>query len=268
MKVDQSFEKILTSIKELENNALHLKKNNEISKIDLDLLLHRVRELYGQLLKFDRDHFVTEQSSLSTKPGSIQPEQATEQGIEPEPEVDAEAGKESEVENQPTEKQAQQKEKPEKSDEKEKKKSAQQTKTQYSETSQITDSKKARQIKETQASKNSHEVVADKYQNKKTFRHDNLAQQQSKNDLSSMMQSKPITDLSKAIGVNDKFLFVRELFDGNRDHYHEAIQLLNEIPTFEEAQTYLRETFNWSWDDPVTKKFLELIKRKFAENQD
>ena len=132
----------------------------------------------------------------------------------------------------------------------------------------MTVSKKAKPIKETQASKSSQEVVADKYQNKKTYRHDNLAQQQSKNDLSSMMQSKPISDLTKAIGVNDKFHFIRELFDGNRDHYHEAIQLLNEIPTFEEAQTYLHETFDWNWEDPVTKKFLELIKRKFAENQD
>jgi hypothetical protein len=82
------------------------------------------------------------------------------------------------------------------------------------------------------------------------------------------MQSKPIKDLSKAIGVNDKFLFIRELFDGNKEHYHEAIQLLNEIPDYEEAENYLKETFDWNWEAPVTKKFIELIKRKFAENQE
>ena len=259
MKDDQSFEKILTSIKELESRALHIKKNKEISKIDMDLLLQRVRELYDQLLMFDQQGFSSKRTSASmdTEPIQSRPEPETNVATElQEPEKNIEKEEEDTLEYI------------EQKDDNTEKKASPQTETKKSEAPQPKDSKKAKPIKETQASKSSQEVVADKYQNKKTYRHDNLAQQQSKNDLSSMMQSKPISDLTKAIGVNDKFHFIRELFDGNRDHYHEAIQLLNEIPTFEEAQTYLHETFDWNWEDPVTKKFLELIKRKFAENQD
>jgi len=211
---------------------------------------------------FDLQHITPEGNSFPEESETTlsQPKQKTKKApvTEQEPKTNTESEKKQEVAPEHLDQK----------DDSEEKTAEPKTGPEKNEVSQITDSKKAKQIKETQASKNSREVVADKYQNKKTYRHDNLAQQQSKNDLSSMMQSKPITDLTKAIGVNDKFLFIRELFDGNREHYHEAIQLLNEIPTFEEAQTYLHETFNWNWEDPVTKKFIELIKRKFVENQD
>ena len=263
MKEDQSFEKISTSINELEKKALHLKENGEISKIDMDLLLQRVRELYDQLLMFDQQHFSSEHTSpsMDSETAQFRAQSKTKQANDlQEKEKSTEPEKEQEEKTTP--------EHLEQKDYSEEETAEPPTETKKSKEPQTIDSKEAKPVKETKAAKNSQEVVADKYQNKKTYRHDNLAQQQSKNDLSSMMQSKPITDLTKAIGVNDKFLFIRELFDGNRDHYHEAIQLLNEIPTFGEAQTYLHETFDWNWEDPVTKKFIELIKRKFAENQD
>jgi hypothetical protein len=256
MKVDQSFEKILTTIKELENRALKSNENGDISKIEMDLLKQRVRELYDQLLALDDQLFYQNASSISTNKQSAgtEPEQESQKAAS-QAEEKFETDKEPKVTSDQTSIHSEEKTEPV-------------TEPKKTEASKPATPPKYTQVNETQTSKNSQEVVADKYQNTKTFRHDNLAKQQSKNDLSSKMQSKPIKDLSKAIGVNDKFLFIRELFDGNREHYHEAIQLLNEIPTYEEAENYLKETFDWDWEAQVTKKFIELIRRKFAENQE
>ncbi len=256
MKVDQSFEKILTTIKELENRAQKLNENKNISKIEMDILQQRVRELYDQLLAFDQQLFSHDASSTSTYKKRIEPE--TEQKPQ-----ESSSQTEEEMETDST-----QSANPDQTYDHSEETTEPTTESKEEEPSRDLSPPKSEKVKETQASKNSQEVVADKYQNTKTFRHDNIVKQQSKNDLSSKMQSKPIKDLSKAIGINDKFLFIRELFDGNREHYHEAIQLLNEIPTFEEAENYLSETFDWNWEAPVTKKFIELIKRKFAENQE
>ena len=247
MKVDQSFEKILTSINDLENKAMRIKNKGELSTIELDLIKQRVRELYDQLLSID----------IQEKPGASSPPSEAKGPIHSEPIQET-------LQKKPTE------------DTTTEDIISQSSASEIEETESEPKNEpspekiphKTEEVKETKASKNNQEIVADKYQNTKTFRHDNLAKQQPKNDLSSKIQSKPITDLSKASGVNDKFLFIRELFDGNRDRYHEAIQLLNEIPTFEEAETYLKETFDWDWEDPVTGKFIELIKRKFIANQE
>lgn len=78
------------------------------------------------------------------------------------------------------------------------------------------------------------------------------------------MQSRPIHDLSKAIGLNDKFLFIRELFNGDKDKYHEAIQIINEMPSLEQAEAYINERFNWDDELPEVKKFMDLVRRKFS----
>ena len=111
------------------------------------------------------------------------------------------------------------------------------------------------------------EVVADKFQNTRTFRHDDLARKQPQNNLSTRMQSRPIEDLAKAIGLNDKFRFIRELFDGDREKYHEAIQILNELPSYQEAEHYINQRFDWDQEKPEVQKFMELVRRKFSVYQ-
>ncbi|MFO7938669.1 MAG: hypothetical protein R6U66_02860 [Bacteroidales bacterium] len=104
-------------------------------------------------------------------------------------------------------------------------------------------------------------IVADKYTNKR-FRHDDLAHQNQKQDLSTKLQSKPITDINKAIGLNDRFLFIRELFNGNKSHYLETVELLNNIDTYENAVAFIQDEFDWNLEEPAPQKLLELIRRK------
>lgn len=252
MNFDQTLENILNQIKEVENKTLSLQNNGEIKKIEMDLLLQRVRELYDQLLSLSQDSRADQTISTSrkqTETESKQPEyepeqQATAEEKQPTSNAGAQTANNS-ADSIPEEKST--KEEPEE----EPHTPVQEADIQTEKTRNVSDKQE------------SPEIVADRFQNTKTFMHDNLVKKQAKSDVSSKMQSKPIHDLNKAIGVNDKFLFVRELFEGNRDRYHEALQIINEIPTYEEAETYISESFDWNWEKPEVKKFMDLVKRKF-----
>ena len=61
--------------------------------------------------------------------------------------------------------------------------------------------------------------------------------------MQSKLQNKPITDLAKAIGINDKFLFIKELFGGDSDLYNQTIKHLNHFTDLNEAIIYLQENF-------------------------
>jgi len=80
-------------------------------------------------------------------------------------------------------------------------------------------------------------------------------------------QLQPIKDLKSAITLNDKLLFVRDLFNGYSMAYGEAIDILNRFSRFEEADNFLKLNYytknNWEAKQATTDKFYELLQRRF-----
>lgn len=78
---------------------------------------------------------------------------------------------------------------------------------------------------------------------------------------------KPISDIKQAITLNDKLLYVKELFNGYNLAYSEAIEILNRFNTFEEAALFLKTNYvtknNWESKPAVTDKFYALLKRRY-----
>jgi hypothetical protein len=78
----------------------------------------------------------------------------------------------------------------------------------------------------------------------------------------------PITDLKSAITLNDKLLFVKDLFNGYSLAYSEAIDILNRFKGLEEADTFLKKNYatknNWESKPQTAEKFYELLKRRYA----
>jgi hypothetical protein len=78
----------------------------------------------------------------------------------------------------------------------------------------------------------------------------------------------PLTDLKSAITLNDKLLFIRELFNGYNLAYSEAIDLLNRFTNFEEAERFLKANYasknNWESKQPAADKFYALIRRRYG----
>ena len=109
--------------------------------------------------------------------------------------------------------------------------------------------------------------IADKFKEEKATVNDKISEQKADNSIATKMQHQPISDIKKAIGINEKFLFINELFDGNMADYNEAIDHINaNCNNREEAESYivfLKQ--NYSWDDArmSVSLFHNLIERRF-----
>jgi len=80
------------------------------------------------------------------------------------------------------------------------------------------------------------------------------------------LQENKVADLRTTIGINDKFLFINELFEGNMRIYDEAIQKLNACTNMAQADLLLLDlkiVYNWESESPTVKKFVELVRKKF-----
>lgn len=75
---------------------------------------------------------------------------------------------------------------------------------------------------------------------------------------------EPIADLRQAIGINDKFLMIRDLFGGDSALFETTIAALNAQPGLDDCMIYIAEHFAWNPDSESAKLIMELLERKFA----
>ena len=96
----------------------------------------------------------------------------------------------------------------------------------------------------------------------------NLAETKELKEVKDHLVLEPIKDLRSAIGINDKFQFIQELFGGDEKSFEVGIKTINAFKIFPEAQFYikreLREKNNWDEESNVVKQFDQLIKRRFS----
>ena len=91
-------------------------------------------------------------------------------------------------------------------------------------------------------------------------------EQKEDNSLAARLQRKPVTDLMMAIGINDKFLLLNELFAGSMEKYNKSIRALNSFSTLFGARTYMSELqieLQWDCDSEAYKKLSDLVERRF-----
>ena len=91
---------------------------------------------------------------------------------------------------------------------------------------------------------------------------------QSKIDLGDTLTEVSIRDLRKAIGVNDRFLFINELFRGDEAAYERSIKTINSFSIFAEAEYWIQRELKvkntWNDNDEMVRQFYQLIKRRFS----
>lgn len=75
--------------------------------------------------------------------------------------------------------------------------------------------------------------------------------------------SQKLVDIQSAIGINDRFLFTRELFENNIIEYNTAISFVNETDKFESVMNWIKSEKEWDLEDPTVAQFIEITKRKF-----
>ncbi len=91
---------------------------------------------------------------------------------------------------------------------------------------------------------------------------------QSKIDLGDTLTEVPIRDLRKAIGVNDRFLFINELFRGDEVAYERSIKTINSFSIFAEAEYWIQRELKvkngWDAGNEMVNQFYQLVKRRFS----
>lgn len=73
----------------------------------------------------------------------------------------------------------------------------------------------------------------------------------------------PKEDIRKFIGINEKFVFINELFQNNREAYEEVLKELSDFSNTEDAVKWLTNTvaqpYNWTEDDFNVQDFYRVL---------
>ncbi len=85
--------------------------------------------------------------------------------------------------------------------------------------------------------------------------------------LADKFTKQPIVDLVSAIGINQKFLFMNDLFEGERDAFHQSIEKLNSFDSYLDADNYIKnnlvDKYNWDLESSSAVRFMELVERRY-----
>ena len=91
---------------------------------------------------------------------------------------------------------------------------------------------------------------------------------QGKTELVEVLKETPVKDLRKAVGINDRFLFINELFRGDESVYERSIKTINSFNIYAEAEYWinreLKVKLGWPNDNPSVDHFYQLVKRRFS----
>ena len=83
-----------------------------------------------------------------------------------------------------------------------------------------------------------------------------------------ILKDSPIRDLKKAIGVNDRYHFISELFRGDEIMYERSIKTINAFRIYAEAEYWiereLKVKLGWDESRETTRHFHQLVKRRFS----
>ncbi|MFN2457951.1 MAG: hypothetical protein ABR502_07110 [Chitinophagaceae bacterium] len=90
---------------------------------------------------------------------------------------------------------------------------------------------------------------------------------QEKKEVAHALKGSPVKDLRKAIGINDRFLFVQELFRGDDAMYERSIKTINSFHILQEAEYWinreLKVKLGWNDSKDVVQHFYQVVRRRF-----
>jgi len=78
------------------------------------------------------------------------------------------------------------------------------------------------------------------------------------------LSNRPVASIKTAIGINDRFQYIRELFDNSAKKFTDTVENLDSMDNIHDAVNYLRNNFKWKKND-TSLKFVNLVKRRFMK---
>lgn len=233
------------------NLFLEAIENEEISNIEKDIILEKIRNLYEFIIQNSNTQHITQNDENLIKEINKLTEKSDKETLSEKNLTEIEfvednnpvsTEKDSETKHFQTEKQN---------------------------TQDRIESKKTQEKQETNQTKlntnneNQVKTIGESLGKDKTSLNEIIGQNKQQNDMFSKLSSKPIQDIKSAIGIGDRFLYIRELFNANNELFDITITKLNQLSNYEEALEYLKNNFNWDFNDEIVLSFLAIVRRRY-----
>ena len=82
-----------------------------------------------------------------------------------------------------------------------------------------------------------------------------------------LQKNSKVESLKKAIGINEKFYLINELFEGNLNEYNAAIETLDKLSSMDEAVKEMKglsDKFNWTEHAEAVDQLKQFLDRRFS----
>lgn len=103
-------------------------------------------------------------------------------------------------------------------------------------------------------------------QNSTTSLNDRLKSDQMELGLK-LNSTSPVKDLKKAIGINERYIFINDLFRGDEPMFERSLKTINSFKIYAEAAYWiereLKVKLGWDESKNITQEFYQLVKRRF-----
>lgn len=226
-------------LKELQRLIVALKNDpGNISQLELDLMKGKIRDIYDILSDININKVAEKPMESGTTPGhepESEPAWETKRTPEPVPEPDKDAGKEEQADIEHS----------------------------------ATDDKKER-VKQPSSTgpvlNLFEEELSNNQPDDKKPVGEKIAGEKPVESIGEVIQSKKIDSLKLAIGINEKFFFLNELFEGNMKEYSDTIDALDQKETYKDAMEYLAVLLaekNWDEESGAYNQLKGFLERKF-----
>lgn len=106
-------------------------------------------------------------------------------------------------------------------------------------------------------------VLGEKLQTNQRLINESLSNAIQQTDISQWLSSKPLSSIESAIGINDKFLFIRELFNNNSVAFSNTVKKIDSCSDLNEALEYLQTQVSGDFESETAQNFLVLVRRRF-----
>ena len=252
MEIKYTIEILTKDIQDIEKLVGNIGNSKEASAIELDLALSKLRNVYEILtmIKADRLHELVkdpaaeEESSTELKAEQEpEPEPKTEVADAPAAEPEPEAETKTEVADAPAPETE-----PETEPEKEPK-------------TEAVPAPPGEPQADSETESADPAILAEKFSAESSI-NENMAGKLG-NEQEAKLMGQAIDNISRNIGINDRFLIIRELFDGDSDRFTLLVNELDNAENYQVAKGILDEQFAEDMDHEGVVVLTGLLKRRY-----
>jgi hypothetical protein len=104
-------------------------------------------------------------------------------------------------------------------------------------------------------------ILAEKFSAESSI-NENMAEKLG-NDVDTKLHGQPIDNISRNIGINDRFFIIRELFEGEADRFISMVTALDSAENYQAASSILKAQFEGNMDHEGVEILSDLLKRRY-----